>query len=457
MPRATLRCAGPARRTGRRDSTRRRSASHGDGGAGAPDSCRLFEGVPDLEDGHVVTPAADDLDAHREPVRREPGRHGEGGLEGDRVPIRGPHPVEVGLEGYAVDLGRPGEAGRERGHLVDRADDDVVAVVEGAHPLEDHRVVAHGLGDVLAGEGGAGLGLGHRLRLHLVAMGREERAEPEPGHPGPDGQEHLLGALEVRLGVLHDAAEVLERRPAGVDDRSNAGVEGQAARDRAPRHPEPGQVAIEWSGESGGIGRVASRIAQVVARHHAQTEGHIADRAGEDALHDVTDQRQRRRPGRDQPDGRSQRGHVVEVGRVAQRAAVVAAVRDRQHAGGEGRGGAAARATRGPGQVVGVAGGAVDRVVGVGAQTELGDVRLADRDDTRPPQALDDDGVRRWPEVPEDGRALRVGESHGRLGVLERRRQAVQRADRRRRGPGGRRRHRPGRGTPPAAAWPRWR
>ena len=80
---------------------RRRSPVRPVGGPDQADAGGLLEGVADLQHGQVVVAAADDLDADREPVRREAGRHGERGLERRRVPVGRPHPVEVGLHRHA--------------------------------------------------------------------------------------------------------------------------------------------------------------------------------------------------------------------------------------------------------------------------------------------------------------------------------------------------------------------
>ncbi len=147
-------------------------------------------------------------------------------------------------------------------------------------------------------------------------------------------------------------------------------------------------VGVE--GASGAVGGVG---------HHRQQRGHVVDgpahRTQLDELHDRT-------VGCDGARGRAEAQHVAERRGVAQRTHVVAAVGDRQHPGRErGRSSPAAAADRAF-EVVGVAGDAVDRVVGLGAEAELGCVRLADDHQTRRTQPRDDGLVDSAHPVAED-------------------------------------------------------
>ena len=93
----------------------------------------------------------------------------------------------------------------------------------------------------------------------------------------------------------------------------------------------------------------------------------------------------------------------------------------------ERRAGAAARAAGALRQVVGIERRAVHLVVGVRAHAEFRDVGLADREHAGAAQPLDEHGVLGRHGVLVDRRAARVGKADGRLQVLERRRQPVQR------------------------------
>ena len=207
------------------------------------------------------------------------------------------------------------------------------------------------------------------------------------------------------------------------------------------------RCAGERRAERGRVRRLAAGIAAVGAGHHAQQEGDVVGRPAQRAVDAEAEARERIGRGRHQADAGPQRDHVVEVRRVAQRAAEVAAVGDRQHAGGQ-RGARAAAGSAGAGaQVVGVARRAPDRVVGVGAEAELRHVGLADGERAGAPQALDDDGVGLADGVAIDGRAARERQARGFLQVLERDREAVQRAQRLAAGGARRRPGAPGRGT----------
>ena len=131
-----------------------------------------------------------------------------------------------------------------------------------------------------------------------------------------------------------------------------------------------------------------------------------------------------------QADGRPHADDVVEVAGVPERSAHVAAVGDRQHARGERRTGAAARSAGALARIVGIAGDAVDAVVGVRPHPEFRGVGLADGDHAGAAQPLDQHRILGRPEVLVDQRSAGQREADRRLQVLERDRQPVQRAER---------------------------
>ena len=209
------------------------------------------------------------------------------------------------------------------------------------------------------------------------------------------------------------------RASSGSPPRSGAQATRSPRRSRA-RSPR----------EHGRVRSLAARIARIGAGHHAEEKRHVGDRAGHRPVDAEAEPRKRVGGGRHQADRRPQRDDVVEVGGVAQRAAEVAAVGNGQHARGQRRAGAAARPAGALAEVVGVPRDAVDLVVGVRAQPELGDVGLADAEGPGVPQPLDEHRVGPGDVAGVDARPARAHEALGVLQVLERDRQPVQRPER---------------------------
>ena len=168
------------------------------------------------------------------------------------------------------------------------------------------------------------------------------------------------------------------------------------------------------------------RRARIETGLRGQQHGHVLDRAAHrpfdrELLHEDLG----RRPEGHHAGGRPQAVDIAEGGRVADRAAEVAAVGHRQHARRQRRGGTAAAAADRLGQVVGVDRGAVDRVDGVRAERELRHVGLADDDGAGALGALDDDRVFLRHVVLQERRARGGGDADGGGRVLDRVRQAV--------------------------------
>ena len=157
--------------------------------------------------------------------------------------------------------------------------------------------------------------------------------------------------------------------------------------------------------------------------HHREQQGDVGDRARHRPH--LTELRHRA-VRHDRARGRAEAQHVAERRRVAQRAHVVAAVGDRQHPRRQRRGRAAAAAADRAGAVVGVAGDAVDRVVGLRAEAELGRVGLADDDRARRPQPRHEGLVDGAHPVAVDRRSRGPRQVRHLSEVLHRDRQAVQ-------------------------------
>ena len=115
-------------------------------------------------------------------------------------------------------------------------------------------------------------------------------------------------------------------------------------------------------------------------RPTTQQERHVGHRPRHRSLHRDANERDLHRRVGHQANARPQRDDVVEVRRIPQRAAKVAAVGERQHARRQRGGRASGRSARALGAIVRIPRGAVDRVVGVRTHAELGHVRLPDRE-----------------------------------------------------------------------------
>ena len=125
--------------------------------------------------------------------------------------------------------------------------------------------------------------------------------------------------------------------------------------------------------------------------------------------------------------GRLHADDAAQRRRLADRAAGVAAERQRGEAGGDRRRAAAARAAGDPGRVVRVAGGAERRVLGGAAHGELVEVGLADDDAAGGDDALDHGGVVGRAPAFEDLRRARRGDAPRAHVVLQRDRHAGER------------------------------
>ena len=291
-----------------------------------------------------------------------------------------------------------------------------------------------------------------------AAMLLEQRAAAGPRScQRADGEEDLVGAAQIRAGVLDDAAELLERLALRLEDRAHARSSGRPPRSGHHATRTPLRLAIQRLAEDRGIGGIAGRD-----RGHRLRPSRSAGRPC-------------RRPSapsapspriRATASGSGAVGTSPTVGRSATMLLKLAGLRSEpprslpsasgSRPAASAAPGAAARAARALGHVVRVQGRAVHRVVGVRAHAELGHVGLADRDRARAAQPLDQDRVLRRHQTLEDRRAQRERETDRGLQILERHGKAVQRADRlAAREPG--RRHPPARGRRRRPASRRWR
>jgi hypothetical protein len=202
--------------------------------------------------------------------------------------------------------------------------------------------------------------------------------------------------------------------------------------DEAIAHPgEPAEPQASHLDAAGIVRRLRARVGVrgIEADDHVEARGDLGDgpRHGPDVgrgreeigLVDVRDTSQRGL----EPDDAAARGGDADG------APAVGAEGQRSLAGGDRRRGAARRATRGAGAIPRVPRGAEERAVGQGLVAELGRGGLADEDGAGGPQAADGHRVLGRYLVGEDQRAHRGPDALGEQQILDRKRDAVQRAD----------------------------
>ncbi len=236
--------------------------------------------------------------------------------------------------------------------------------------------------------------------------------------------EHLGRARKIGLGVLDDAAEVLEGATRGLERRGHGGLDGKAAERPAPRNAHAAKVPVERREE--GLARLGprGRRARIGTRDRGRHQRGVAHRPrhrpeGRERVPGVD-----RGPVGHAPRRRTETDDVAETPRVAQARREVRSVRDRRHAACDRDARAAARPAAGPREVVGIPGRAEHRVEGLRAGTELRRVRLADHDRARGLHAGHDETVLRRDVVPIDGRAHGRAHPRRRHEVFHDRRQA---------------------------------
>ncbi len=145
----------------------------------------------------VRPPPPDQLQANRQPLRGEPGRHRQGGEPCCRDQVRGRHPVQVGFLRHPVDLVHPVQVDIERGDLNRRAREHVDAREELAD-LFGEPVAQHGGATQLGrGQLQAALDVPDHVRSESRrVVGKQRpivRREPER----PQDPEHLIGARQI--------------------------------------------------------------------------------------------------------------------------------------------------------------------------------------------------------------------------------------------------------------------
>jgi hypothetical protein len=190
-------------------------------------------------------------------------------------------------------------------------------------------------------------------------------------------------------------------------------------RQRGHRDAETARICPDLLDERSFRRRCPPGIAGLVTGEDVEQRGRVLDRSSERPGRREPLERGERRPGHTAA-RRLQPEHPAARRGDPDRPAAVRPVRDRQQAGRKRRGRAAARASGGPGEVVGVAGRPEDVVVGLRAVAELGHVGLADHDRSGGPEALDHERVLVRHVALVELRAVRRTDALGRRDVLDR-------------------------------------
>ena len=328
---------------------------------------------------------------------------------------------------------RPGQVGIERGDLRRRRDEEIVALEKHADRLIPGRAHQRRSGDV----GGRkrqgvfdfvhGFGLQQRALLRVLVIGQQSCAQLPGTKPQPSlqhGVDRIIGH-----GLVDRAAELLKclERTFGDLQRTRL-VTDMTAEIADPGDALAFEIDVERALQIVGAGN-RHRHAGVVAGLHAQQHrevGHVARHRAEHA--------HRWKPGvasvgRHAADAGAETVDVVPGGGIAQAAAVIAAVGDRQHAQRQRDRRAAAAAAGRARLVVGVARDAVHLVIGVRAEPEFRRVGLADEDRAGLAQPFDHDAVGGRNGVLEDRRAEGVRKILDGGEILHREGKAVQRSE----------------------------
>src|SRR5262249_12355394 len=156
-----------------------------------------------------------------------------------------------------------------------------------------------------------------RLWLHFFAMLREEWADVGICAKGAQRPEDFVYSAQVRVSILDDAPQCLERAPLTLQYRSYAAIQGQHSKIGAPGNPNCLEAPVRAWREYGRIGRGTGWIAGVGTRHHGKQIRCIRNGPGDGSLDHHTNLRKYRRCCGHKSDRGSKAHDIVEVSRIA--------------------------------------------------------------------------------------------------------------------------------------------
>ena len=198
-----------------------------------------------------------------------------------RDPVRRLHPGDVVVHRHAVDLLRPVERRVERRHLVHRAEQELVALLEAracARAARRARIIARATSAPRerAPRSISPIASGFIWSRWRSSSGPSSAATREGAHR----QEDLVGAAQIRAARPRRCSRASSNVCAlRVEHRAHA-------RDRAAARRDPGTTrrarrrsrARAARAKHGRVDRTARRIARIGPGHHAQQQRHVGDR-----------------------------------------------------------------------------------------------------------------------------------------------------------------------------------
>ena len=289
-------------------------------------------------------------------------------------------------------------AGIERKNLCARQYEIIVLLEESPHCLIPGRAHDRGVEYLERAQSQPALHFPLCFRFHQRAFCRIciKLLELAADLPGAQRLPVFPDAIDrvVRPRLLHRAAERLQHADRVLAKIEHAWLETQiSAETSCPGHAGAPEIAPQRLDDLRGILAVGQGRARIVSGQDREQHGQIGHAAGhrpgnrERGVEGVGHRR------RDPSIGGAEPEHVVERGGIAQRAAMVAAVGNRQHAKRERHRRAPAAAARGLGWIVRVERGAEYRVISLRAQSEFRRIGLADDDAAGPLDPLHVDRV----------------------------------------------------------------
>ena len=125
----------------------------------------------------------------------------------------------------------------------------------------------------------AGFDLADRLRLHLLAVLREQRPERRGAAKRAQRQEDRVRSGEVGPRLLDDAPERLEAGTLLFEHGAHARIQRQPAEIGAPGDTRSTETAVQRPAKHRRIERAAARVAGIRAGHRAEEECDVGHRS----------------------------------------------------------------------------------------------------------------------------------------------------------------------------------
>jgi hypothetical protein len=239
-----------------------------------------------------------------------------------------------------------------------------------------------------------------------------------------------VGVGERQVRLLDDRPHALESLYALPRDRADLRLRLQEAEIGRPGDAQAVHTAVDAAQEIGGIARKRQRVSPMRASHCAEHQRGIANRSRDRPCVQHQLVGRGRRIDRHPPECRLQSHQAAEAGRDADRTRAVTAQRQRREPGRDCGRRAAARSAGRAREIPGISRRAEQRVVGASAPSELRRVGLADVDRAGGLQPLDRGRILGRHKMLQQPGAGRMPHPAHPIGVLDRNRNAMKRAQR---------------------------